>query len=627
MPVLLTWDKVNTKHNQDTKPLQLFKKWIARPYWHVIDWLWELWDFFRAKPWYKLFIAIWLLYIGFYTFVVEGVAYYLHLLNFKDFSALYRQFLKTISDMLLNYKILPFFCWTILAIYLFSRWRVKHGKDKLQHLDAQDKGMLKQLPMCSFVVAPPRTGKGVMITDMSVKLAGIHRETAREQMAKYMKMFPRFPWILFEAEIQKRRQDGSCKNLAHLRHWIGGQHLHWTGNQCKENIWNYDTDTYTTHFNDDLTVQNIWYVLECYAQAYWIYSHPTSLITSNYPIRDDFLIFDNGNLPEVDTCSLARDPALIPFESKMSHIINWNAFRLGMKMGNNDPFVGSFEYGVVAITEIDKERKNMDQLKEVRAREEECNQKNDGFNPWMKMAGHAAVIDNKVYLHILTDAQRPSSWGADGHELCVILHIDKHEEDCNALPLFWIEEATIGRFLKWWDKVWNKRRSVWGDNHLTTWLMHGFISWLFTYYYRHSQHYGYYTQEITSESGTQEEKVLKKLKYYVLFKTAYPGRFATDYFRGFSELNALKCRHGLNDMPIYRTLYPSKAELQKMQSHMNKDLFKWFNMTAPEITERYDQTDENLDPEEFKYYTEVQPARQQLAQALRAYLKKRKNRH
>ena len=26
-------------------------------------------------------------------------------------------------------------------------------------------------------------------------------------------------------------------------------------------------------------------------------------------------------------------------------------------------------------------------------------------------------------LHILTNAQRPSSWGADGHELCAVMHI------------------------------------------------------------------------------------------------------------------------------------------------------------------------------------------------------------
>ena len=48
----------------------------------------------------------------------------------------------------------------------------------------------------------------------------------------------------------------------------------------------------------------------------------------------------------------------------------------------------------VDITEIGKERKNMLELKELKKREEATNQKNDGFNDWLKMIRHSATVDN-----------------------------------------------------------------------------------------------------------------------------------------------------------------------------------------------------------------------------------------
>ena len=68
--------------------------------------------------------------------------------------------------------------------------------------------------------------------------------------------------------------------------------------------------------------------------------------------------------------------------------------RLGKKVLENNPKAGSFEFGVVAITEIGKERGNNLELKEVKKVTNETNQKNDLFNSWLKMCRHSATIDN-----------------------------------------------------------------------------------------------------------------------------------------------------------------------------------------------------------------------------------------
>lgn len=63
----------------------------------------------------------------------------------------------------------------------------------------------------------------------------------------------------------------------------------------------------------------------------------------------------------------------------------------------------AFEFGVVAITEIGKERGNNLELKEVKKGTEEANQKNDLFNSWLKMCRHSATVDNFSFIKVFTD--------------------------------------------------------------------------------------------------------------------------------------------------------------------------------------------------------------------------------
>ena len=76
----------------------------------------------------------------------------------------------------------------------------------------------------------------------------------------------------------------------------------------------------------------------------------------------------------------------------------------------NNPRAGSFEFGVVGITEIGKERGNNLELKEIKKGTDEANQKNDLFNSWLKMCRHSATVDNFPFIKVFTDEQRPESW-------------------------------------------------------------------------------------------------------------------------------------------------------------------------------------------------------------------------
>ncbi len=160
-------------------------------------------------------------------------------------------------------------------------------------------------------------------------------------------------------------------------------------------------------YDDALKENGLFDVAETYAHAYFIYMVQSSLILSNYSIRSDNEPIDLGNLPlwMTDFFGGRRD-------GRRSHVLDFDVLRLGKKVMENNARAGSFEFGVVAITEIGKERGNNLELKEVKKSTDEANQKNDLFNSWLKMCRHSATVDNFPFIKVFTDEQRPESWGS-----------------------------------------------------------------------------------------------------------------------------------------------------------------------------------------------------------------------
>ena len=89
----------------------------------------------------------------------------------------------------------------------------------------------------------------------------------------------------------------------------------------------------------------------------------SSLIVANYSRRTDNAQISGGNFPLwlTDFFSGCDRRA-----SRYAHILDFDVLRLGRKVMENNPKAGSFEFGVVGITEIGKERGNNLELKEVK---------------------------------------------------------------------------------------------------------------------------------------------------------------------------------------------------------------------------------------------------------------------
>jgi hypothetical protein len=296
----------------------------------------------------------------------------------------------------------------------------------------------------------------------------------------------------------------------------------------------------------------------------------SSLIISNYSIRTDNRFLDAGNFPMWSFDFFRFDYGK---NSRYVHILDFDVLRLGKKVVENNEKAGSFEFGVVAITEVGKERGNNLELKEVKKGLDETNQKNDLFNAWLKMCRHSATVDHFPFIKVFTDEQRPESWGADARDLCDIVHIVSSGEQRLALPFFTIEEMVqewmFDRFMTLYYDFRHRR----GDNTLLVHVLNSITATIYKHYGTIYNRYGYSISKIEKERGTQDGNVEKK-KYYLMNQKIYANRFSTDCFSDYFNDMARKSKMGLHDYVTYQTEKATVEELKMQNSYFINGLYK-----------------------------------------------------
>lgn len=259
-------------------------------------------------------------------------------------------------------------------------------------------------------------------------------------------------------------------------------------------------------------------------------------------------------------------------ESRFSHILDFDVLRLGKKIIEDNPNIGSFEFGVVVITEVGKERGNNLELKELKKGTEETNQKNDLFNSWLKMCRHSATVDNFPFIKVFTDEQRPESWGADARDLCEIVHIVSAGETKLALPFYTIEEMIADHLFRGFMNLYYDFRYRRGDNTLLVYLFKWVTSVIFRHNVRIYNRYGFSQLKVEKEAGTMDGKPTKKT-YYLMNQKIYSSRFSTDCFSDYFNDMAKKTNVGLNDYIEYACEKASVEELKLQNSYFINSLY------------------------------------------------------
>ena len=562
----------NTDHNKDTVPLTVFKKLSQVSYQPIKRFVIGYVEFIRARMGLFVILAlVWACNLNLATIVVEFFAYYFYFAVSYRIDTLYIQLGKLLVDLLVVYHHVPVWILLGIPVIIFLNFRKSVAIAKLRHMEARNCGFINELPIVSMACGSMGKKKTTIITDMALSQEVMFRQKALDILQKNDMKFSYFPWVCFEMELRRCMEFGTVYNLATVKAWVRLKEARYNKHgDSSLQLYGYDVDRYGIIYEDGLNRADLFDVLETYAQAYFIYVIQSSLIISNYSIRTDNRFLDAGNFPMWDFDFFRFDYGK---NSRYAHILDFDVLRLGKKVIENNEKAGSFEFGVVAITEVGKERGNNLELKEVKKGQDETNQKNDLFTAWLKMCRHSATVDHYPFVKVFTDEQRPESWGADARDLCDIVHIVSSGEQRLALPFFTIEEMVqewlFGRFMALYYDFRHRR----GDNTLLIHILKTVTAVFYKHYVKTYNRYGYSISKIEKERGTQDGKVEKK-KYYLMNQKIYANRFSTDCFSDYFNDMARKSKMGLHDYVTYQTEKATVEELKMQNSYFINSLYK-----------------------------------------------------
>lgn len=563
---------MDNDYNIDTKPLQKWKQFEKKVYLPVKDWIKSFIQFVIEREFYwRLWFLIWFYNFNGIAILIEFLAYYLYFVCAFKTLTLYIQAIKLLADLSVLISFFHPVIWAMAGLVLLNALCKKMGYEKLEHMELKNRGYINERPIVLMLNGTMGSKKTTMITDIALSQEIMFRDTAFEKILKTDLKFPFFPWINLENDLKKSIESHTVYNLATCKKYVKVKRRRFEKYPLKKNIFGYDFERYGMEYDDSLSICDIWDAIKTYVQLYFVYIIQSSLLISNYSIRVDNVLDSVGNFPLWNVDLFKRDTRLAEAYTRHAHILDFDMLRLGKQVIEFNEKADCFEFGVINVTEIGKERKNSIELQEIKKKDDKANQKNDLFNTELKMIRHSATIDNFPFVKFITDDQRPESWGADARDLTEIIFIEKTSKTRNARPLFFFCDFFLGWIVNRFSKKYYEYRYMHGGNTLKMYLYHGFISKLNSYLLRNVNTFGYYELNTSIESGRLDGDT-KKGDYYLMFKKIYSKRFSTDCFSDFFEKKALCSKIGIDDLEEFADTKASFEEMLKENSYFFNDL-------------------------------------------------------
>ncbi len=557
------------KDGEDTKPLRIFKKFAKGPFAFAVDWLRSVLAYCLShRKIMLLLLLLWLCNLNIMTMILEFFAFYFYFIASFKLYDLFIQVVKLLVDLLIMFNGAPVIFWIIVGVFIFNLWRRAVGFSRLQHNEMKNRGFINSLPVVSMICGTMGAKKTTIATDMALSTEAMFRDEARDRLFKNMMKFPNFPWESVEETVRLGLESGTIRNLATLE-----THLDALRN-CPAFDWKYDTELFREEYNDRLQISDPWDIVKTYASLFLIYAAESSLIISNYSIRTDSYLASEGHFPLWQSDFFKTKPGELP--SRYSHILDFDLMRLGKTMQEDSEISGSFEFGVFGITEVGKERQNNLELKEVKKNDEAANQKNDLFNTSLKMARHPAVVDNYPFIKVITDEQRPESWGADARDLCTIVDVQGCDGVELAMPGFLFGDLFYDLFYGKIKGFVEEVRYHRGDNTLLKFIICNLFEKFLSHYIRTYNQFGVMKMKIDTRMGSLDAKVIEK-EYYLMIVKIYAERFSTDCYAEFFRDKAAASRWSILFAPEYASKRATNPELKKQNSYFVEDMNKTFD--------------------------------------------------
>ena len=578
---------------KDSKPLQIWKRFVFSVCYPVRDFCKSLGRFIVEQPYGKAWLCLWLLYFNLVTVIVAFIAFYLYFIVSFDLIGIYTQVLKLLHDLTPMIKFIPAVIWCVVGFVVLHFINRYLAFQRLYKHEEKNEAFVEGRGVNTIFCGEMGCGKTSAVTSVALTTEVKFRNDSFEILLECDMLFPNFPWCNLRTEIKKAIERKDIVDIWSARRWVR-RWREWY-DYTKENpkwwerakrkhsqrygnfLFNYDEEHYPTTFNDELKIEYIWDTIKDYTEAYLIYTIQTSYIIANYSIRVDDIKEDIGNFPLYNTDFFKRDPRLMDAYSRQCHILDYDMLRLGKRMLEDNPNRNAFGFGIYVISEIDKELKNADTLRDVKASADECNQKNDFTIPLIKMSRHATVIRNRVFVRIYGDLQRPEDLGASARQVGDIVWITKQGDMIPTLPRFtspfWLFEGVFLWLKGKFDDFYAKYIYARADNTLFVHLMKGTMAVSEHYVKRVNNLFGSQTVHFETESGRMDGE-RKKCKWYKMPKKDYSKRYSTNCLAAIFDTDEYN-RTSLDELRMYADIMATRDELEYQNSHFQNDIRKY----------------------------------------------------
>ncbi len=580
---------------KETKQLIWFKERAEPVIAAVINYIKSYFRFLGEKEnriYVKAFVIIWLFNLNIVTIAIGIIAYYFYFISVFSFTSFPIALIKLLIDVVIMLSGGHWLFWATFVYVIVAHFLKKRAYRILQHNEMKNRGFINSQPLVTLTCGTMGSKKTTSAVDMTLSTSVMFKDKALELMMAHDMKFPNFPWLRFEDDLKKcyenhiNRQaliaenrpcgirfEDTIYNLASTKYWVASKAEEWFEYKTVDKLWGYDFNKYPMTYNDDLVIYHLFDILIEYAQLYLIYIVQCSYIFGNLSVRED-MYSDDGYLPLWNTDFFHRTPQESACTSRFAKIFDYDMFRLGKKMIENNVNSGAFEFGVVILTEIGKERKNNLENRENKKKSEECNQNNDLFNTTLKMIRHRATVSFYPFVRIITDEQRPESWGSDARDLCSVLELG---ESSDLIILYrglffdgFIHDIIYPKFQDFYTEMRNLR----GDNTLLVYLLKNILAKHENRYEKLQNRFGFYILPVLTMQGNLEGAG-KQCEYYVSRKKTYSGRFATDSHADIFERMAFKSGIGLYDFVEYQDIRQIEDEMKLQNSYFYLDMSRW----------------------------------------------------
>ena len=612
MVVILKINTYKDKHcnirNLESKQLKVFKSFQFKRIYPAIAWCKDFVAFVKEnKVYYSTWFVLWGLHFNIFSIVIAFIAYYLYFISSWDFVSLFTQVLKLLTDLTPMIRFIPAIIWAIIGIKIYNYVCRSMAFTRLYYAERCNRSFLSGRGVVTTVYGEMGIGKTQLITSIALSSEIDQFDMAFEILLEKDIMFPNFPWQTFRDCLRKNIDDHIIIDLPSCKDWVRSYRfffdkitsLNYTSEEYqkvrnryglfkKDYTFGYDYTHYKTTYNDEVKITHLFEALEDYACAYLIFTVKTTLLFSNYSIRVDSILRDLGNMPSRDNDFFERDPELQEAYSRHAHIIDMDMLRLGKKIIKGNPKARRLSFGTYVITEIDKEFKNMQELRETKINSEETNQKNDLHNACLMMCRHAAVVSNRVFIRVIADLQRPEAWGAGGRELGEVIYIADKGELAPALPFFspyWLMQGIFSWFKGWWDAFYSSYIENRCDNTLFTYFAKNITSTINNHYDKINGLFGTQTLNLEIQSGRLEGEI-KKDKWRLITKKDRSRRYRTACLEAVFDSYEPNTMH-IDDFIMYAGEVGTDEENRQQNSYFQNDItkMKLLNIPKEEKTE------------------------------------------